>query len=207
MKNLTVKADITIRQAMKKLNETGEKCLVITNEENILLGTLSDGDLRKAILQGASVGDSVINIYQREPTVVLENRYDLIEVKKIFTKNKFDLIPVVDENGKLSNLLFWGTVFKNNKKRQKRHLNTPVIIMAGGKGTRLEPFTKVLPKPLVPIHEKPVIEHIIGNICESRKDCIVTISPERADVVNNDSFSGKEAIIPAPGSLAVSGIN
>ena len=84
MKNLTVKADITIRQAMKKLNETGEKCLVITNEENILLGTLSDGDLRKAILQGASVGDSVINIYQREPTVVLENRYDLIEVKKNF---------------------------------------------------------------------------------------------------------------------------
>ena len=121
MKNLTVKADITIRQAMKKLNETGEKCLVITNEENILLGTLSDGDLRKAILQGASVGDSVINIYQREPTVVLENRYDLIEVKKIFTKNKFDLIPVVDENGKLSNLLFWGTVFKNNKKETLKY--------------------------------------------------------------------------------------
>ena len=166
MKNLTVKADITIRQAMKKLNETGEKCLVITNEENILLGTLSDGDLRKAILQGASVGDSVINIYQREPTVVLENRYDLIEVKKIFTKNKFDLIPVVDENGKLSNLLFWGTVFKNNKKRQKRHLKTPVVIMAGGKGTRLEPFTKVLPKPLVPIHEKPVIEHIIDRFTD-----------------------------------------
>jgi NDP-sugar pyrophosphorylase family protein len=67
----------------------------------------------------------------------------------------------VDDKGKLSDILLWETVFKNDKNRQNEKLDVPVVIMAGGKGTRLEPFTKVLPKPLVPIHDKPVIEHII----------------------------------------------
>ena len=151
---------------MKKLTETGQKCLVVTNEENILLGTLSDGDLRKAILQGAGVRDSVNNIYQKSPAVLVEADYTLQEVKKLFIKNKFDLIPIVNNSGNLVDILFWEKVFKNSKNKKKDILNVPVVIMAGGKGTRLEPFTKVLPKPLIPIHEKPVIEHIIERFTE-----------------------------------------
>tara|TARA_B100000029_G_scaffold516583_1_gene631435 strand:- start:1016 stop:2053 length:1038 start_codon:yes stop_codon:yes gene_type:complete len=161
-----VKTDITIRQAMKKLNETGQKCLVLTNEENILAGTLSDGDLRKAILQGFAVDDSVEGIYQTKPTALVEGKYDIAKAKKLFTKNKFDLIPIVNEKGKLVDLLFWENVFKKKKNVNKGQLETPVVIMAGGRGTRLEPFTKVLPKPLVPIHDKPVIEHIIDRFTE-----------------------------------------
>jgi dTDP-glucose pyrophosphorylase len=163
MKDITVKPEITIRQAMKKLSQSGEKCLVIVDEKNTLLGTLSDGDLRKAILKGSAVGDSIKDIYQHEPTVLIEGKYRLPDAKKVFTKNKFDLIPVVDEKGKLVDILLWENVFNNGKYRQNEKLDVPVVIMAGGKGTRLEPFTKVLPKPLVPIHEKPVIEHILEN--------------------------------------------
>jgi len=161
MKNITVLPDITIRQAMKILSRSGEKCLVIINEKNNLLGTLSDGDLRKAILEGAIVGDSIKDIYQQNPTMLVEGKYRLNEAKMLFTKNKFDLIPVVDDKGKLSDILLWEAVFRNGENSQKGNLNVSVVIMAGGKGTRMEPFTKILPKPLVPIHEKPIIEHII----------------------------------------------
>ncbi len=61
-------------------------------------------------------------------------------------------------------MLFLGNILNNEEKDQKEKLDVPVVIMAGGKGTRLEPFTKVLPKPLVPIHDKPIIEHIIQGL-------------------------------------------
>jgi dTDP-glucose pyrophosphorylase len=166
MKNITIKPLDTIRQSMKKMNQCGEKCLVIVDETNTLLGTLSDGDIRKAILKGASVSDSIRSIYHPKPTFLVKGKFTLHEAKKLFTKNKFDLIPVVDYKGKLSDILFWDTVLNNGKSKKKEKLNVPVVIMAGGKGARLEPFTKVLPKPLVPIHEKPLIEHILKSFTD-----------------------------------------
>jgi len=161
MKDIIVKPKNSIRQAMKKLTNSGEKCLVIVDKKNILLGTLSDGDLRKAILKGNSMTATINDIYQQKPTVLVKGKYRIEDAKQLFTQNKFDIIPVVDENGKLSDVLFWGTVFENNENKKIKNLNVPVVIMAGGKGSRLEPFTKILPKPLVPIEEKPIIEHII----------------------------------------------
>jgi dTDP-glucose pyrophosphorylase/predicted transcriptional regulator len=161
MKNITVQPDITIRQAMKNLSHSGEKCLVIIDKENTLLGTLSDGDLRKAILKGKDMKNTIKNIYHSKPVVFIKGKYRIEEVKKIFTKNKFDLIPVVDNQGKLTDILFWETVLENGNNVKNYMLDVPIIIMAGGRGTRLEPFTKILPKALVPVHEKPIIEHII----------------------------------------------
>ena len=166
MKDITVQPNITIRQAMKTLSQSGKKCLVIIDEKELLLGTLSDGDLRKAILKGAGVGDSIHGIFQSNPTLLVHGKYRIDEAKKIFTKNKFDLIPVVDRKGKLVDIIFWDAVLKNEKDDHRKIMEVSVIIMAGGKGTRLEPFTKVLPKPLVPIHEKPVIEHILERFTD-----------------------------------------
>ena len=161
MKDITVKPDITIRQAMKQLVQTGGKSLVIIDENNFLLGTLSDGDLRRAILKGAVAGDSIKDIYYKKPTTLVKGGYDTSEAKELFTQNKFDLIPVVDEKGNFKDILFWETIFANGNIRIKEKLNAPVVIMAGGEGKRLEPFTKILPKSLVPINDKPIIEHII----------------------------------------------
>ena len=177
MKDFTVKPVVTIRQAMKKLSKSGEKCLLIVGEKNMLLGTLSDGDLRRAILKGAAVGDSIKNIFHQKPTVLIEGQYNLPEVKKLFTKYKFDLIPVVNKEGIVVNIILWENIFRNEKNTKKRKLNVPVVIMAGGKGARLEPFTKVLPKPLVPIHEKSVIEHIIERFTMvGVKEFILTVN-------------------------------
>jgi dTDP-glucose pyrophosphorylase len=177
MKNITVPHNITIRQAMKKLSQSGEKCLVIVNEKNILLGTLSDGDLRKAILNGSETSDSIQQIYQSNPTVLFDGGYEKEDVKKIFTQQRFDLIPVVNNRGELIDIFLWGEILNNGKKDQKAKINVPVVIMAGGKGTRMEPFTKVLPKPLIPIHEKPIIEHIIERFTEiGCSDFYVTVN-------------------------------
>jgi dTDP-glucose pyrophosphorylase len=166
MKDLTVLPDITIKQAMKQLNQSGEKCLVVVDEHQRLLGTLSDGDLRKAILKGVGVGDTIMGIYQPKPTFVVEGKFKLSDAKGIFIAHKFDLIPVVGQKGEVVDILNWEMVFQNSEVKQRQELAIPVVIMAGGKGTRLEPFTKVLPKPLVPIQDKPIIEHIIERFRE-----------------------------------------
>ena len=89
MKELSIQPDTTVRQAMKTLSQLGEKCLVIINEKNQVLGTLSDGDLRRDILKGAVMGDSIKNIYQQNPTLLVEGKYLLDEAKKLFTTKKF----------------------------------------------------------------------------------------------------------------------
>jgi len=161
MKNIIVQSGISIRQAMKNLSESGKKCLVIANDENMLLGTLSDGDLRKAILNGTRMGESIKSIYQKNPTVLIKDKYSISKAKKLFLKHNFDLIPIVNENGVLEDILLLESILKNGDNKQKNKLDVPVVIMAGGRGERMEPFTKILPKPLIPVHEKPVIEHII----------------------------------------------
>ena len=161
MKDLVVLPNITIKQALKKLSKGGEKCLVVVDKNNTLLGTLSDGDLRKTILKGSRISDAITSVYQSKPTVLVKGDYRLGQAKDLFIKKKYDLIPIIDNKGMLIDILVWEKVFKNGEKKQYRNLNVPVVIMAGGRGTRMEPFTKVLPKPLIPIHEKPVIEHII----------------------------------------------
>tara|TARA_Y100000748_G_C15454708_1_gene472404 strand:- start:370 stop:1374 length:1005 start_codon:yes stop_codon:yes gene_type:complete len=145
---------------MKSISKTAEKCLVVTNENKELLGVLSDGDIRKALLRGAILGDSIQNIYNKKPQYLVEDNYSKKNVKKLFVENKFDLIPVVDKKNKVIEILLWENFFNSNSSPNTLS-KIPVIIMAGGKGSRLKPFTSVLPKPLIPVLGKPIIQHII----------------------------------------------
>jgi len=166
MKDITVRPDITIRDAMKALNKTAEKCLLVVDEVNKLLGTLTDGDLRRSILSGALFTDSIAESYRQEPTILVKDEFTLEMAKALMLEKKLDVIPVVDAAHKVTDFLTWGS-FGEQHQKQKGTLNAvPVVIMAGGRGTRMEPFTKVLPKPLVPIHDKPVIEHIIERFTD-----------------------------------------
>ena len=120
MNKLIIKPDIIIRQAMKKLSQSGEKCLVIVNDMNILLGTLSDGDLRKAILNGSDMSDSIQNIYNSKPTVLIAEKYEINEAKRLFTQKRFDLIPIVNDKGKLIDILLWGQILNNGEKTPRK---------------------------------------------------------------------------------------
>ena len=165
MKDITVKLDITIRQAMKVLEKTAEKCLLVVDENNKLLGTLTDGDLRRSILDGVKFSEHISASYNSEPTVLIKEKYTKEEAKQLLRDLKLDLIPIVDENNLVVEYVTWLDLGDEVQPKIKLG-NVPVVIMAGGKGTRMEPFTKILPKPLVPIQEKPIIEHIIERFLD-----------------------------------------
>jgi dTDP-glucose pyrophosphorylase len=167
IKKLTINSTCTIKDALKLIGIGGHKCLIVGDSNYILLGTLSDGDIRKGILKGMQIKDTIKNIYQHNPIFLEQNKYNPEKVKNIFIRNKIDLIPIVDKNHKIIDVLFWDEVFHADKEKNIRRLDVPVVIMAGGEGSRLEPFTKVLPKPLIPIQEKPVIEHIIEKFTKN----------------------------------------
>ena len=163
MQNLLIKPNANIKTALKQLSKEGEKCLVVVDNKNKLLGTLSDGDVRKAILKGKFHNDKINEFYQKNPIFLRKGNYSLTQAKNILIKKRIDIIPILQESGKtVVDVLTFENIFKKGKSDQRFHVySKTVVIMAGGKGTRLEPFTNVLPKPLVPINEKPVIEHII----------------------------------------------
>jgi dTDP-glucose pyrophosphorylase len=158
---LAIYEDTTISEGLRRITQSGKKCIVFVDEEGQLVGTLSDGDLRKAISGGSDLEDSIARLIQKNATVLEEGNYSVSEAQKLFLENKFDLIPVIDSTNRVVEILTWAEVFSPPVTSTEHPLNVPVVIMAGGRGTRLDPFTKILPKPLVPIHEKPVIEHII----------------------------------------------
>ena len=160
MKDITVTLEITIREAMKALDKTSEKCLLVVDENKKLLGTLTDGDLRRGILSGMNFSKNISECYHKNPTAFTRGNYTQEDVTQILRDEKIDLIPILNKDGKIVDYLTWSNI--NKGKQNKKVLeDVAVVIMAGGKGTRMEPFTKVLPKPLIPIHEKPIIEHII----------------------------------------------
>jgi len=162
MKDITVQSIISIKRAMKALDKTAEKCLLVVDQNNKLLGTLTDGDLRRSILKGNQFSESIENCFNTNPTTLKKGSYSNQEAKKILRVKKLNLIPVVDKEGIVVDYITWTNLGEKEQKGLSLK-NIPVIVMAGGKGTRMEPFTKVLPKPLVPIHDKPIIEHIIEN--------------------------------------------
>ena len=178
MKNLFIKPKSNIKNALKQMSEIGEKCLVVVDNKNKLLGTLSDGDVRKSILKGRFHKDKINEFYQKKSTFLRKDNYSMDQAKNIFLKKRIDVIPVVDESKKIIDVLTFENIFSKSKKSQYDHkfLKT-VVIMAGGKGARLEPFTNVLPKPLVPINEKPVIEHIIERFNKNKiSNFFITLS-------------------------------
>jgi len=176
MKEIIIKSDSKVKFALEILSKTGFKSLIIADDEK-LSGTLSDGDLRKALLKGVAVTDSISNIYNKKPFSFLKDKFTLEEAKKVFLEQHFDLIPIVNTSNKLIDVLFWKDVFEKHKEKKFGKLDLSVVIMAGGKGTRLEPFTKVLPKPLIPINEKTVIEHIIESFVKAgAKDFYLTVN-------------------------------
>ncbi len=162
MQKILSKPSISIKTALSTLSKLGEKCLIIVNNDKKFLGTLSDGDIRKGILSGCSLDDSIQGIYQTKCTIFREDNYDNEEAKKVFSKKRLDLIPVVDSDNKVKRVIYWEDLILRKKYLTKK-INIPVVIMAGGSGTRLAPFTNVLPKPLIPIGEETIIEKIIAK--------------------------------------------
>jgi dTDP-glucose pyrophosphorylase len=175
-KNLLINSNATIKDALKQLSKSGEKCLIVVDKKNKLLGTLTDGDVRRVILKGKLLKDKINNIYNKNPIHLIRGKYSLGQTKNIFLKEKIDVIPIIDNSLKVVDIVVFTDLYKKNNNQQRKFVKS-LVIMAGGKGTRLEPFTTVLPKPLVPINGKPIIELIIEKFLENKvSNFIITLN-------------------------------
>ncbi len=162
-KNMIVNNKINFRQAIRKLNQSGQKCLVITDSKSKLLGTLSDGDVRRCLYRNINLNKKIEKFYNKDSIFYYENKFNKKEVYKLMFKKKIDIIPIVNQKKKLINILTLRSLKEKNLLSKDIIKSTGVLIMAGGIGKRMRPFTNVLPKPLLPINNKTAIDHIIDN--------------------------------------------
>jgi len=142
----------SIKEALQQLDVTAERGLIVVNEDNRLLGILTDGDVRRGLLQENSMDDTIENTYNQEPFYLVLNKFSQKLVEKKLLENRLQVIPIVDDNHKLVDYISWKNFESNSKDSyNKSSINgIPTVIMAGGKGTRLEHFSKIIPKPLIP---------------------------------------------------------
>jgi dTDP-glucose pyrophosphorylase len=161
-----IPATVPIKEAMKQLDRVKTiKVLFIVDERKKLLGTLTDGDLRRWILAGGNFDSPVSAAGNAHPSFVGSD-YEVDAVKHTMLKSNIECIPVVSSEGQVVDLLFWQDLFAGTGMRKRStSIRVPVLVMAGGKGTRLDPLTKILPKALIPIGEKAIIEIIIERFC------------------------------------------
>lgn len=165
VKSFFVEEDVSIKSAMIKMKNIGEKVLFVIDAQSRLLGSLSDGDIRKKIVDAGGIGGNIGEIYNKDPKFVSEI-YDVEEVKELMIQLRITAVPVVNDKNEIIEVLTWEHVFDGKVKKEKVKIDFPVVIMAGGKGSRLDPFTHILPKPLIPINNRPVIEIIMDSFAD-----------------------------------------
>jgi dTDP-glucose pyrophosphorylase len=147
-------ADATLQEAIRNLDETALQIVLVVSAEGALLGTLTDGDIRRGLLRGLELKSPIATIVHSEPLVV-PPQLGRDTVLQLMQANKIHQLPVVDENRRVVGLHVWDELLTPS---QRPNL---MVIMAGGRGTRLRPHTENCPKPLLPVGGKPMLEHII----------------------------------------------
>ena len=151
---LTLGANSSIGDAISILNQTGVKIVLVISDKGFLEGTISDGDIRRGFLRGIGFEDSIELILHKNPLVAPPNMKREM-VLQLMAANKIQQIPIVDSMNKVLGIHLWNEI----SSRPSR--SNTMVIMAGGMGTRLRPETDKVPKPLLHVNGKPILEHII----------------------------------------------
>ena len=143
-----------IKEAVQILNEISLRIVLVTDETGALVGTISDGDIRRGLLKGLDLASPIESIVHHDALVVPPNLNRDVVVQ-LMMSNKIQQIPIVDEKMHVVGLHLWDQINASTARSNR------MVIMAGGKGSRLYPQTENCPKPLLPIAGKPILEHII----------------------------------------------
>ena len=158
IKKILINENSSLLNAILKLNNTGTRCLFVVGKKNFFKGTLTDGDIRRSIVKNKNFITNINSIYKKKSFYVFEkDRKKDIKIKNFLNKDKHLLIPILNKN-KIPVGCF-PNIFDTKQKKIKNL----VLLMAGGKGTRLKPYTDVLPKPLIPFKNKPMIINILDK--------------------------------------------
>ena len=156
IENLFISEKATVIEAMKQLDATGKRILFIA-DGGLLKAVIADADIRRFIIKGGDLNAHVCDVANYSPkTLKVEQR---AQAKDFLLKNSIDAVPLLNGAGVIEDVIFLNA----SDILVKKQAGLPVVIMAGGLGTRLYPYTKILPKPLIPVGELPIIEHIINR--------------------------------------------
>ncbi len=165
MERICVNKDETVQEAVTRLDREGFGVICIIDEKGCLQGIMTNGDFRKYILTEGKLSAPVTEAMNAHPVVVTESENMMDQIHHAFMDPGIRSLPIIDRNGKLVDVVFLYDVHRELPRQEVTPLpeHCQVVVMAGGKGTRLEPFTRILPKPLLPVGEKPIIEIIMDR--------------------------------------------
>lgn len=152
----TISPNTNVREAIEKIDKLNTKAVFIANSENRLLGLFTEGDMRRFILANGNLSAPITEAMNKNPVI-----FDSITSAKLAQKrNKMVVYPIVSSDGTLADAIF-ADGENLNRENGSALKDVPLVIMAGGKGTRLYPYTKILPKALIPIGDITITERII----------------------------------------------
>ncbi len=156
VKEYLVDENATMLEAMAQLDKIAKKVLFVVSE-GAFVGAITDGDIRRWILKKGNLEAKVKDIANYEPKYLKE--HEKLDAKSYMRQHTIDALPIVNDNNDIIDVVLWS----NNLSQPKISINIPVVVMAGGFGSRLYPYTKILPKPLIPIGDIPIVEHIMNR--------------------------------------------
>lgn len=196
LRSLLISPQSTVKEAIQRLNETGRKILFITDAQETLLGTLSDGDIRRGIIDGMVLTAPVESVMKQKFHSLSTATHNLShEARLLMQQHMIEQIPVVNEGGKIVDVMLWIDFLGEERPKAARtapSMDNPVVIMAGGKGTRLDPFTKILPKPLIPLGDKPIIENIMDRFYDNGFSRFIVIVNYKKEMIK--AYFGDNAL-------------
>ncbi len=146
----------SIKEALVQLDKLAQDAILfVVNEEGILIGALTDGDVRRGLIKNISTDQPINNIIQSNPRYIRKGERNIQKVIE-YRKNLFKIIPIIDNANRVVNVI--------NFREIRSYLPVDAVIMAGGKGQRLAPLTNTVPKPLLRVGNKPIIEHNLDRL-------------------------------------------
>lgn len=161
IKDRAIQSSMTVLQSLKKMDEAKVKMLFVFEKEQFL-SILTIGDIQRAIIKQVNLNDCILSILDPNKAFASLNESKNI-IREKMLRLRAECMPVVDDEGNLVDVYFWNDFFKQSEGEQREKIDLPVVIMAGGKGTRLKPITNVIPKPLIPVGNKTILEVIMDQ--------------------------------------------
>jgi dTDP-glucose pyrophosphorylase len=185
LESLFVTENTTIKESLEVIDKAAMRIAIVVDSDKKFLGTLSDGDIRRALLASLSLEDSIKNVYYKECTTVLESdsKESIIQTA---IKNKVYQIPILSKEKHIVDVLDLATLLSVTKRKNK------VVLMAGGLGTRLRPLTENTPKPLLQVGNKPILQTIIENFASHGFENIVISLNYKSHMIREFFKDGKE---------------
>lgn len=160
--DISIQNNTVIKEVLQKMDRTHRRLLIVVDDHERYENLISIGDVQRFLIEFQNFDAPLKDALKREVIVAqVGDSEESIKEKMIEIRSEF--MPVLNVNGTLNKVIFWEDIFETNKSLQKGDLKLPIVIMAGGKGARLRPLTHIIPKPLIPVGDKPIMQIIVEH--------------------------------------------